>query len=311
MECERIKNTNYMIETTKKIGSGAFGEIYFAIDLSDNTQCAVKIENTSLQKRKLQFEAKVLKYLQGGIGIPKLHCYFPSDKYNFLVMDLLGINLEELYFRCKKNFSPLTIKYIALQTLSRIEFLHSKYLLHRDIKPENFTLSGDKSNPSLIYLIDFGLIKKYTDCKGNHIPYKEGKSFVGTSRYASINTHLGYEQSRRDDLESFVYMMIYFCRGSLPWQGVKAKSQKDKCAKIMDIKIGVTIEDLCVGVSSKFGEILQYVQGMQFEERPDYKKIKRIIKNIYDKDINVQELDWNQKTVDIFSYNETKNEKSL
>ena len=135
--------------------------------------------------------------------------------------------------------------------MSRIEYIHNKNIIHRDIKPENFLL-GVKKKSHLIYLIDYGLAKKYKDSKsGKHIPYIEGKSLTGTVRYASIYTQLGIEQSRRDDLESLGYNFVYFLKGDLPWQGIKVKNKKEKYKKIMDLKISSTPKLLCEGISSK------------------------------------------------------------
>lgn len=123
--------------------------------------------------------------------------------------------------------------------------MHSRLLLHRDIKPENFLIGlGDKS--STIFVIDFGLAKKYKDSNTKlHIPYKDNKNLTGTARYASVKTHLGVEQSRRDDLEGITYVTIYFLRGSLPWQGLPAKTKQEKYRKIKDAKIANTPEILC------------------------------------------------------------------
>jgi serine/threonine protein kinase len=125
--------------------------------------------------------------------------------------------------------------------------MHSKNFIHRDIKPDNF-LIGTHKNKSQVYIIDFGLAKRFRDAKtGLHIPYIDGKSLTGTARYASINTHLGIEQSRRDDLESTGYILVYFLKGELPWQGLKAKTIKEKYQKIMEKKISTNVENLCKG----------------------------------------------------------------
>ena len=127
--------------------------------------------------------------------------------------------------------------------LQRVEYFHSKSFIHRDVKPDNFTVGRDKKK-GVIYIIDYGLSKRYRNPKtGEHIPYRDNKSFTGTARYASINTHLDIEQSRRDDLEGIGYVLMYFNKGKLPWQGINAKTKKEKYDKIRDIKVSITVEN--------------------------------------------------------------------
>lgn len=153
-------------------------------------------------------------------------------------------------------------------------------MIHRDIKPENF-LIGLKPNKNTIYLVDFGLAKRFRDpSNGEHIPYRDGKHMTGTVRYASIYTHLGIEQSRRDDLESLVYNMLYFCNGDLPWQGIKAKNQKEKYNKIMERKISLTPNRICEKYPFEISTILEYTRCLQFEEKPDYGHIRSILQSM-------------------------------
>jgi len=178
--------------------------------------------------------------------------------------------------------------------LSRIEYVQSRYILHRDIKPDNFVI-GQGSKQHKVYVIDFGLAKKYVSRDGKHIPYKEGKSLTGTARYASVNTHLGIEQARRDDLESLGYLMMYFLRGSLPWQNMRANNKKEKYQKIMEKKMGTPIEILCKGFPNEFATFLSYCRNLKFEDKPDYNYLRSLLKDLFVKsgyEMDYQ-YDWN------------------
>jgi len=170
---------------------------------------------------------------------------------------------------------------LADQMITRIEFMHSKGYLHRDIKPDNFLMGlGRKANQ--VYIIDFGLAKRYRDSTTNrHIPYRENKNLTGTARYASCNTHLGIEQSRRDDLESLGYVLLYFLRGSLPWQGLKAATKTQKYDKICEKKISTPIEVLCKSCPVEFASYFHYCHSLTFDQRPDYAFVKRLFRDLF------------------------------
>ena len=272
---------NYKLFIKKKLGNGAFGDIYKGENTSTKKQIAIKCEHVKQDHLSLlQNEINILNFLQGGVGIPKLYQFISSSKYNFMLFELLGPNLDELFRLCKKNFSKNTILAIGLQILNRLEFIHSRHIIHRDIKPENFLMGKEKKN-SCVYLCDFGLAKRFRDKKtGMHIPYQEGKKFVGTATYASIYTHMGIEQSRRDDLESLAYVLIYFSKGTLPWKGMKAKNLKEKYAKILSKKINTKIEDLCKGLSPEFCTFLQSIRDLHFEQKPDYDYLRDLLYKI-------------------------------
>ncbi|KAL3128994.1 Protein kinase domain protein [Cryptosporidium hominis] len=265
----------------RKIGSGSFGDIYLGTNVTNSEEVAIKLESVKSRHPQLLYESKLYKILAGGIGVPTVHWYGIEGDYNVMILDLLGPSLEDLFTICNRKFSLKTVLMLADQMLNRIEFVHSKNFIHRDIKPDNFLIGrGKKLN--VVYIIDFGLAKKYRDPKSQaHIPYREGKNLTGTARYASINTHLGIEQSRRDDLEALGYVLMYFNRGTLPWQGLKATSKKDKYDKIMERKIATPIETLCKHHPFEFITFLNYCRALRFEDRPDYAYLRRLFKDLF------------------------------
>ena len=272
------------------IGKGAFGQIILSYDMRDNNEVAIKKEIRQYNKpSQLRTEAKIYQSLlnitsqdisgmialaqNDVIGVPRFYGMGEMPEYNYLIMEFLGPNLIELLSYCKtRKFTISTVCLIALQILNRIENLHKHHWIHRDIKPENF-LIGNTTKSNVIYMIDFGLGKRYKNPKNHqHIPYREGRPLTGTARYVSINTHLGIEQSRRDDLESIGYVLVFFLKGSLPWQGIKA--QGDKYIRIMEKKLQIPTEILCHGLPDEIMHYLNYCKSLRFEDRPDYDYLK-------------------------------------
>ena len=238
---------NYMFNKNKLLGKGSFGSIYIGTNKKTGEEVAIKVEQASDEISQLKIEYKAYKILEGGYGFPKVYDFYEDKRKNVLIMEMLGPSLEKLFNQRKKKFSLLTVIMIIEQILYRLEYIHSKNLVHRDIKPDNF-LIGKGNNNKLIYVIDLGLSKKYRENKtGLHIPYRDGKYLTGTARYASINTHLGVEQTRRDDIEALGYMMIYLIKGHLPWQGMVNSNPEKKYDKIKDLKIKIKLEELCQG----------------------------------------------------------------
>jgi len=256
------------------------------------------LESLSSKHPQLIWESKTLKIIQGSPGIPLVFWSGVEGTYNVMVMELLGPSLEDLFNIYKKKFTLKTVLMIAEQMLFRIEYLHSKNFIHRDVKPDNFLIGlGSRSN--IIFLIDFGLSKKYRDQKtSRHIPYNENRSLTGTARYASVNSHMGIEQSRRDDLESIGYVIIYLLKGSLPWQGVAAQAKQDKYKKIMERKMNTSIEALCRGFPPELAMYIQYCKGLKFEDRPDYNYLRRILKEAFAREGFQSDLifDWNMSS---------------
>ncbi|XP_071738156.1 casein kinase 1-like protein 11 [Rutidosis leptorrhynchoides] len=265
----------------RKIGSGSFGELYLGVNLQTGEEVAIKLESVKTKHPQLHYESKIYTILQGGTGIPNLKWFGVEGEYNIMVIDLLGPSLEDLFNYCNRKFSLKTVLMLADQLINRVEYMHARGFLHRDIKPDNFLMGlGRKANQ--VYVIDFGLAKKYRDLQTHkHIPYRENKNLTGTARYASVNTHLGVEQSRRDDLESLGYVLMYFLRGSLPWQGLRAGNKKQKYDKISEKKMLTTIEVLCKSYPSEFISYFHYCRSLRFDDKPDYSYLKRLFRDLF------------------------------
>ncbi len=255
----------------RQIGKGSFGTVYLGINNKTNEKVGIK---TEIQTKKqhlslLESECQKLNTLKNIIGIPKIYEYGKIEGFNILVMELLGKSLNDLFQSQHRKFSLKTVCTLGIDMLKIIQHVHERKLIHRDIKPDNYMM-GRESLKDILYLIDFGLAKKYILNNGQHIPYKSGKNITGTARYCSIYTHLGIEQSRRDDLESIGYVLIYFLRGNLPWQGIKTKCNDKHYEKIGFVKQSTSIEVLCSDFPNEFCNYFNYVKQLEFEEDPNY-----------------------------------------
>merc|ERR1711933_186249 len=245
-------------------------------------EVAIKLESVKTRHPQLAYEYKVYRILAGGVGIPNVRWFGREGDFNVMVMDILGPSLEDLFNYCGRRFQLKTVLMLADQMLARVEYVHAKNFIHRDIKPDNFLIGLGKRRLNQVYIIDFGLAKKYRDpTTHHHIPYVEHKSLTGTARYASINTHLGIEQSRRDDLESLGFVLMYFNRGSLPWQGLKANTKKEKYNKIAEKKMSTPVEILCKHFPTEFAMYLNYCRSLKFEEKPDIGCLRKLFRDLF------------------------------
>ena len=274
-------NENYTILLNKKIGSGSFGQIYQCLNKKTNEMLACKIESINELKPQLYHESKIMQLMKNCTGFPTCYDFILTEQDKILIMDLLGPNLDTIMNKLPsknslKRFSFKSSLMIMIQCLERLKSLHEKGIIHRDIKPENFVI-GPKNKERIIYLIDFGLSKKIS--KDKIIPtVKADRNIIGTMRYISMNTHQGYEQGKRDDLESLFYIIIYFIKGELPWQNIKTKSKAEKYSKIFEIKKKVTENgDLVEGLPLEMAKILEYILGLNFFEKPNYLLIKNAV----------------------------------
>ena len=308
---------SYLIK--KKLGEGSFGKVYVIANVKTNELFAAKFvsffylnfqEKRDNKNELLDIEARILHHIKA-FGLPEIIAFKSAKDYNILIMELLGQSLETLFQSQEKKFSLKTVCMIGIQILDRIEYVHSRKIIHRDIKPDNFSI-GKKNKSHIIYILDFGLAKKYWSTTHNsHIPYIEGKKLTGTARYASINALGGCEQSRRDDLESIFYILIYFIKGRLPWQGLKADKKEDRYKKIYEIKKNIKIKELCSELPEEFESFYNHIRKLEFEQVPDYDYLKLLLKNILEKNNFIIDYyyDWDKvkpnipKNDDIFKNN--------
>ncbi|KAJ1030917.1 hypothetical protein NDA18_002146 [Ustilago nuda] len=266
----------------KKIGEGSFGVIFEGTNLLNSQTVAIKFEPRKSDAPQLRDEYRTYKILAGCPGIPQVYYFGQEGLHNILVIDLLGPSLEDLFDMCGRKFSIKTVVMTAKQMISRVQTIHEKNLIYRDIKPDNFLIGRPMTKgANLVHVVDFGMAKQYRDPKTmQHIPYRERKSLSGTARYMSINTHLGREQSRRDDLEALGHVFMYFLRGGLPWQGLKAATNKQKYEKIGEKKQSTPIKELCEAFPEEFGIYLNYVRKLGFEETPDYDFLRELFTKV-------------------------------
>ena len=279
----------------KIIGKGSFGYVFKGKNLQDNSEVAIKVEKKSSIYHLLEAECHFLSILKG-YGIPEVKSYGFNSTFYYLVQELLGKNLTQI-LKLIKSFSLKDIIMIAIQAIERIEFIHSKYIIHRDIKPENFLLGYN--NNSIIYLIDFGMAKKYKSSRtGKHLKYSLTGRLFGTFKYLSYNASRGVEQSRRDDLESIGYMLVYLKNGKLPWKALnlKRKDAKKEYMHSVDIKKSTSPENICKNLPQEFAEYLRYCRNLGFEDEPDYNYLINLFKGllIKMKENNDSNFTWNK-----------------
>ena len=270
----------------KKLGEGSFGKVYKAE--YNGEYYAIKMEYKSKEQGLLEIEATIMSYLKGPY-IPFIKSYGFSGSYNVLVMQLLDKSLEDLFNRLGK-FSIKTTAMLGYQMVNILQYIHDRHIIHRDIKPDNFVMGAKEHNDKL-YLLDFGLAKKYRSSRTLvQYPYIKKKKLTGTARYASIHALEAYEQSRRDDLESVGYVLMYFLRGELPWQGLRVKSKEDRYKKILEKKKQTTSEELCKNFPIEFFNYVEYTKNLDYEENPDYTMLKNKFLEVLKK--NNEKLDY-------------------
>ena len=315
--------SNYTI--TNYIASGSFGNVYEAKHKKTGNLVALKIPIITKERNGLCTlidEANIYKDISDkDYGIASMKLIKNGDS-KIIVMDLFGDSLEKLLTKYS-TFDSKTMTHIAVQMLTIMKHLHSCGYIHRDLKPDNFVI-GRYNEKKKIYCIDFGLSKKFRNAGGEHISQNKKKGFCGTARFASIAAHKFVDQSRKDDLESIAYILIYLYKGKLPWQKIKNKDKHKRYALMGEMKINTSEEELCKDIpicrnickfakktvkcemcckkcnpnfvckcSNPFLTFLKYVKNMEFDEKPPYSSFIKMFREFYiEKNYKTDLLQW-------------------
>lgn len=264
----------------KIISQSFFSTVYLAKCLKEkNKYVAIKVQTKNCFMSELEREAYFQFHLKG-LGIPKVITFGKTRKYNILVETLLGKTINKLFELNKDPESKMKdMCMTAIQIIDRIEFVHSKDIIHQDIKPENFLVGNPDT--SIIYIIDFGLCKKYRSSRtGKHIIFSKSKKFFGTLEYCSINSMKGLEMTRRDDMESIGYMLIHLIKGTLPWIVFEKCPFLEKYEKIYKVKANISNEELCKDLPNEMCKYMEYVKSLKYEEEPDYEYLRQLFFSI-------------------------------
>ena len=261
------------------IGKGSFGAVFEAKNTVTGEDVAVKLD--SKDSTVLRNEARIYKLLSDVTGLPKLRAYGKHEGTTYLVLDRLGPSIEDLRAQCGSKFSLKSSLMFGISALTRIEKVHDCGVIHRDIKPDNFLIGRGLDGNRIIHMIDFGLARRYIDEHDEHIPVRTGRKLTGTVRYASVNVHEGYTPSRRDDLESLGYVILYLIDGFLPWQEIRCDSKEARNLEIGTMKSGSRLRDMFPNAPGEMMIWIDYCRALDFDEDPDYKYLRGLLSNLF------------------------------
>jgi serine/threonine protein kinase len=286
-------------EIKRFIGKGGFGEVWEGVDIKSGTPVAIKVEKeSSMPSSLLHIEVQVLKVV-GNISASRPVCGFPALRYFgqdgsnvVLVLSLLGPSLEHL-LHVFGHMSSKTVAMLGQQMLSRLELLHTLGFIHRDLKPDNFLMGTGKLSHH-VYLIDFGLSSRYVASSGALKEMKTDRKFLGTTRFASLNTHLGYSQSRRDDIEQLSLVLIYLYRGHLPWSRTNYATQQEKEVQVGLWKARTSTAVIAAKCPIQLQSLLDYARSLAFTDPVDYGRCRRMLEDIIETNRNTHDFmyDW-------------------
>ncbi|KAK2768858.1 Casein kinase I isoform delta [Arachnomyces sp. PD_36] len=267
----------------RKIGSGGSGAVYEGVDTITDRPVAIKLERLAKDgPTMLMMELALYEILHGGVGIPHIYWSGYEGDFHALVFELLGPSLEDLFNFCGRKFTLKTILLLVDQLIRRMAYLHSRDVIHRDIKPENFLMGlGAKGNT--VYTTDLGLSTRFRSARSGAVSPVSPKEprLHGTEVFASVSGHWGIAQSRRDDMESLGYMIVYFARGSLPWQGTGITDRTARTKKILSMKESITPEELCEGLPEEFARFFTHLRSVDFDEKPNYSYLRRMFQKLF------------------------------
>lgn len=284
-------------EVGARVAGGSFGDVYIGRNVASGQLAAVKLEKSrSGNMTSWQQEVKMYRCVTPHPGVPELlWSGIASDGRRGIALELLGPSLDDLFHALHRSISVPTLCAVAVSLIDRIAWLHSRGIVHRDVKPQNFLCGrialddgeGSPRRPHVafspsaddVFVVDFGLAKAF-NTRAGHVQFKRHQGRAGTARYASINTHKGHVQSRRDDLEAIGYMLVFLHKGRLPWQGVKASSRRAKHKRICAVKAATPLHALCEGLPPPFALYLEYARKLGFAEHPDYDYCKALFAGV-------------------------------
>ena len=264
-----VLNDKYKI--IEELGEGAFGKIYVGKNINTDEKVAIKLQ-TDEGSILLRNEARIYNLLRDVKGIPRLKIFGKEHGINYMVMQLLGKTVS-----CNNDLSYVIN--IGIQIINIIRDIHSKGVIHRDIKPDNMLCSLTREEN--IYLIDFGLSLCYRDNNGRHISKGSSRDIVGSINFISVNIHKGITASRRDDIISIFYVLVYLIVGDLPWNINKMKETKVEIMYRNVFKMKENINLLSkYGIHKNIYKMYEHCLKLNYSDEPDYDYLCRLLKGI-------------------------------